>query len=97
MFLAGCGNAPKRADEQTAEDAYAEAAVIGTAAIVAIYLLINAAYLYLVPISEMPSSRLVARSRARRSSRKQKRWIPTKKASGAVCVKRVSMPIRRYA
>ncbi|MCB1995451.1 MAG: outer membrane protein assembly factor BamD [Burkholderiaceae bacterium] len=25
MFLAGCGNAPKRADEQTAEDAYAEA------------------------------------------------------------------------
>jgi len=25
VFLAGCGNSPKRADEQTAEDAYAEA------------------------------------------------------------------------
>lgn len=42
------------------------ALLIGTAAIVVIYLLINAAYLYLVPISEMPSVRLVAATAAER-------------------------------
>jgi basic amino acid/polyamine antiporter, APA family len=36
------------------------ALLIGTASIVAIYLLANAAYLYLIPVDRMPGSRLVA-------------------------------------
>jgi amino acid transporter len=42
------------------------ALMIGTGSIVVIYLLINAAYLYLVPIEEMASARLVAAAAAER-------------------------------
>src|SRR5690606_33566576 len=59
------------------------ALLIGTAAIVAIYLLINAAYLYLVPISEMPSARLVAATAAER--------IPLFGTAGAAVVSGIVM------
>jgi len=59
------------------------ALLIGTAAIVAIYLLINAAYLYLVPISEMPSARLVAATAAER--------IPLLGTAGAAVVSGIVM------
>jgi len=42
------------------------ALILGTAAIVVIYLLVNAAYLYLVPVSEMATVRLVAATAAER-------------------------------
>lgn len=59
------------------------ALIIGTAAIVVIYLLINAAYLYLVPIGEMPSVRLVAATAAER--------IPLFGAAGAAIVSGIVM------
>lgn len=57
--------------------------LIGTVAIVVIYLLINAAYLYLVPISEMPATRLVAATAAER--------IPYFGAAGAAIVSGIVM------
>ena len=42
------------------------ALILGTAAIVAVYLLLNAAYVYLVPLPEMATSRLVAATAAER-------------------------------
>lgn len=60
-----------------------KALLIGTAAIVVIYMLINAAYLYLVPIGEMPSVRLVAATAAER--------IPIFGAAGAAVVSGIVM------
>jgi amino acid transporter len=57
--------------------------LIGTASIVVIYLLINAAYLYLVPIGEMPTVRLVAATAAER--------IPVFGAAGAAVVSGIVM------
>lgn len=42
------------------------ALILGTAAIVAVYLLLNAAYIYLVPLPEMAASKLVAATAAER-------------------------------
>jgi APA family basic amino acid/polyamine antiporter len=42
------------------------ALIVGTGAIVAVYLLLNAAYVYLVPLPEMATSRLVAATAAER-------------------------------
>ncbi len=42
------------------------ALILGTAAIVTVYLLLNAAYVYLVPLPEMANSRLVAATAAER-------------------------------
>ena len=42
------------------------ALILGTAGIVAVYLLLNAAYVYLVPLPEMATSRLVAATAAER-------------------------------
>jgi len=42
------------------------ALILGTAAIVAVYLLLNAAYIYLVPLPEMATSKLVAATAAER-------------------------------
>ena len=42
------------------------ALILGTAAIVAVYLLLNAAYIYLVPLPQMATSRLIAATAAER-------------------------------
>jgi len=60
-----------------------KALLLGTAAIVVIYLLINAAYLYLVPIGEMPTVPLVAATAAER--------IPLFGAAGAAIVSGIVM------
>lgn len=60
-----------------------KALILGTAAIVAIYLLINAAYLYLVPASEMPGVPLVAATAAER--------IPMFGAAGAAIISGIVM------
>jgi amino acid transporter len=60
-----------------------KALLIGTGAIVGIYLLINAAYLYLVPITEMPGVPLVAATAAER--------IPIFGAAGAAIVSGIVM------
>ncbi len=59
------------------------ALLIGTTAIVVIYLMINAAYLYLVPVGEMPMQRLVAATAAER--------IPFFGAAGAAIVSGIVM------
>ncbi len=59
------------------------ALILGTAAIVGIYLLINAAYLYLVPASEMPGVPLVAATAAER--------IPIFGAAGAAIISGIVM------
>ena len=59
------------------------AMIIGTTAIVAIYLLINLAYLYLVPASEMPGVPLVAATAASR--------IPLFGAAGAAIISGIVM------
>ncbi len=59
------------------------ALIIGTTAIVAIYLLVNMAYLYLVPASEMPGVPLVAATAAQR--------IPLFGAAGAAIVSGIVM------
>ncbi|MBA3545183.1 MAG: amino acid permease, partial [Nannocystis sp.] len=60
-----------------------KALILGTAAIVVIYLLINAAYLYLVPASEMPGVPLVAATAAER--------IPIFGAAGAAIISGIVM------
>lgn len=59
------------------------ALIIGTVAIVVIYLLINAAYLFLVPVGEMPAARLVAATAAER--------IPMFGAAGAAIISGIVM------
>lgn len=60
-----------------------KALIVGTVAIVAIYLVINAAYLYLVPIGEMPGVQLVAATAAER--------IPFFGAAGAAIISGIVM------
>lgn len=60
-----------------------KALIVGTVAIVAIYLVINAAYLYLVPIGEMPGVQLVAATAAER--------IPYFGAAGAAIISGIVM------
>ena len=59
------------------------ALIIGTIAIVAVYFLINAAYIYLVPLPEMASSALIASTAAER--------IPLLGAAGASIVAAIVM------
>ena len=59
------------------------ALILGTAAIVVIYLLINAAYLYLVPVEEMAGVKLVAAAAAQR--------IPIFGAAGAAIISGIVM------
>jgi amino acid transporter len=59
------------------------ALILGTASIVAIYLLINAAYLYLVPVEEMAGVKLVAAAAAQR--------IPIFGAAGAAIISGIVM------
>jgi amino acid transporter len=59
------------------------ALIIGTAAIVAVYFLINAAYIYLVPLPEMAGSALIASTAAER--------IPLLGAAGASIVVAIVM------
>ncbi len=59
------------------------ALILGTAAIVAIYLLINAAYLYLVPVEEMAGVKLVAAAAASR--------IPMFGSAGAAIISGIVM------
>jgi amino acid transporter len=59
------------------------ALIIGTAAIVVVYFLINAAYIYLVPLSEMAGSALIASTAAER--------IPALGAAGASIVAAIVM------
>jgi APA family basic amino acid/polyamine antiporter len=59
------------------------ALILGTASIVVIYLLINAAYLYLVPVEEMAGVKLVAAAAAQR--------IPLFGAAGAAIISGIVM------
>jgi len=59
------------------------ALIIGTLLIIAIYLLVNLAYLYLVPVPEMANSRLIASTAAER--------IPILGAAGAGLISAVVM------
>jgi amino acid transporter len=59
------------------------ALIVGTLAIIAIYLLVNLAYIYLVPVSEMAQSRLIASTAAER--------IPILGAAGAGLISAVVM------
>src|SRR5437773_1940272 len=71
------------------------ALVMGTAAIIAIYLLVNAAYLYLLPLGQMAGSPLVAADAAPPASRPAAAGSRARVSGGAAAVRAGELPHSR--